>query len=289
MNLKKLGNTVLFPHISVTIILTLAAGLFLVYSTLYLSSESAPAIASYTLSCYALTLWSVKIPYLIRAVKAFKRKNKYARLWQSNAALRVNISLYGTFIWNTAYGTFQLGLAFKHNSIWFYSLADYYISLAVMRLFLLKHLGKHKPGEEIAEEIKIYRICGIIFLIMNITLSLMIFFMIYQSKTFHHHEITTIAMATYTFTTFTTAIVNILKYRKYNNYIFSASKAISLASACVSMLTLEATMLTTFDNGTMTLLTRRLFLGSSGGAISLFIISTSVYMIIKSTKKLKKI
>ena len=178
-------------------------------------------------------------------------------------------------------------MGFEHKTFWFYSLAGYYISLAVMRFFLVRHTSKHRHGEKIADELKKYRACGIIFLIMNTALALMIFFMVYWNRTFNHHEITAIALAAYTFTSFTIATVNIVKYRKYNSPVFSASKAINLASACVSMLTLESTMLTTFGDGTMSLTERRILLGTSGAAISVFIIAMAIYMIVQSTKKIK--
>ena len=122
---------------------------------------------------------------------------------------------------------------------------------------------------------------------MNLALALIIFFMVYWNRTFNHHEITTIALAAYTFTSLTIAIINTVKYRKYNSPVYSASKAISLASATVSVLTLESTMLTTFNNGTMDLTTRRIMLGASGGVISVFIIAMAIYMIVHGTKKIK--
>ena len=134
-----------------------------------------------------------------------------------------------------------------------------------------------------------YRACGLVFLIMNLALALMIFFMVYWNRTFNHHEITTIALAAYTFTSFTFAIINIIKYRKLGSPVYSASKAISLAAACVSMLTLESTMLTTFGKETMSLTGRRIFLGLSGGAISAFIIAMAIYMIVQGTKKIKQL
>ena len=156
-----------------------------------------------------------------------------------------------------------------------------------MRFFLVQHTSRYKPGVKMYEELIKYRACGIIFLIMNLALSLIVFFMLYWGRTFIHHEITTIAMAAYTFGAFTIAIINIIKYRKYNSPIISASKAISLAAACVSILTLESTMLTTFGGNGMDELTRTLFLGMSGGVISSFIIILSIYMIVVSNKKLK--
>ncbi len=289
MDLKKIGKALLFPHIAIMIILVPIATVFLVYSMVFLGTESVAAIISYVLAAYTLTVWCFKIPYLIQFFKTFKNENKYARIWQDNTRLRVNVSLYGTLIYNTAYALLQLGMGFWHHTFWFYSLAGYYICLAVMRFFLARYTIKHKPGEKMREELIRYRLCGWIFLAMNIALSLMVFFMVYWNRTFRHHEITTIALAAYTFTAFTVAIINMVKYRKYNSPVYSASKAISFASACVSMLTLEATMLTTFGDGTMDAITRKILLGCTGGVISVFVVVMAIYMIRQSSKKLKEL
>ncbi len=287
MDLKNMGKAVLFPHIAIMIILLPIATVLLVYSLVFMGTASIIAIVSYVLAFYTLTVWTLKVPYLIRFFKSFKDENRYIRRWQDDSRLRVNVSLYGTLIWNTAYALLQLGMGFWHRTFWFFSLAGYYISLAVMRFFLVRYTIKHKPGEKMREELIRYRLCGIIFLAMNLTLSLMVFFMVYWSRTFQHHEITTITLAAYTFTAFGVAIINIVKYRKYNSPVYSAAKAISLAAACVSMLTLEATMLTTFGEGSIDTLTRKIFLGCTGSVISAFIIIMAVYMIRQSSKKLK--
>ena len=289
MDWKKIGKALLFPHIAIMIILLPIATVFLVYSMVFLGTESVPAIISYVLAFYTLMVWTLKVPYLIKFFKSFKDENKYARRWQDDDRLRVNVSLYGTLIWNTAYALLQLGMGFWHHTFWFYSLAGYYICLAVMRFFLARYTTKHKPGEKMREELIRYRLCGWVFLAMNLVLSLIIFFMVYWNRTFTHHMITAIAMAAYTFTAFTIAIINIVKYRKYNSPVYSASKAISLAAACVSMLTLEATMLTTFGDGSMDAITRKIMLGCTGGVISVFIIVMAVYMIVQSSKKLKEL
>ncbi len=286
MNWKKIGRTLLFPNIAIMIILIPIATVFLVYSMVFFGTESVIAIISYVLAAYTLTVWCFKIPYLIRSFKKFKNENKYARIWQDDTRLRVNISLYGTLIYNTAYALLQVGMGFWHHSFWFFSLAGYYISLAVMRFFLVRHTSKHRAGEKMMDELIRYRACGIAFFIMNLALALMMFFMVYWNRTFNHHEITTIALAAYTFTSLTFAIINVVKYRKYNSPAYSASKAISLASACVSMIILESTMLATFGDGTMSLKERRILLGVSGGVISVFIITMAIYMIIQGTKKI---
>jgi len=287
MDWKKIGKHVLFPHIAIMIILIPIATVFLVYSMVFIGTESLVAILSYVLAFYTLLVWSMRVPDLIRFFRSFKNENKYARRWLDDAHLRVNTSLYGGLLWNTAYALLQLGMGFWHHTFWFYSLAGYYVILAVMRFFLVRYTTKNKPGEKRRDELIRYRACGIVFLVMNLTLSVMIFFMVYWNRTFEHHEITTIALAAYTFTAFTKAIISIIKYRKYNSPVYSAAKAISLASACVSMLTLEATMLTTFNDGSIDLTGRRILLGCTGAAVSIFIIVMAIYMIVQSTKILR--
>lgn len=289
MDWKKLGKALLFPHIAIMILLVPIATVLLVGSMVFIGTESPIAIVSYVIAAYTLTVWCFKIPYLIKFFKTFKDENKYARKWQDDTRLRVNVSLYGSLAWNALYGIFQLWLGFYHHTFWFYSLGAYYICLGVMRFFLVRHTRKFAPGEKMQTELVKYRACGIVFLLMNLALALIIFFMVYWNRTFRHHMITAIAMAAYTFTALTTAIVNVIKYRKYNSPVFSASKAISLAAALVSMLTLESTMLTTFGDGTMTATAQKWMLGATGGVISVLIVATAIYMIVVGTKKLKEL
>ena len=101
--------------------------------------------------------------------------------------------------------------------------------------------------------------------------------------------ITAIAMAAYTFTAFTVAIVNVVKYKKYNSPVFSASKAISLAAALVSMLTLESTMLTAFGNETMDAATQKIMLGVTGGVVLICIIIMAIHMITRASRQLKEL
>ena len=289
MNWKKLGKALLFPHIVIMLILVPLAATFLIGAMVFIGTESPAAIISYVLAAYTLTVWCCRIPYLIKFLKNFKNKNKYIQKWQGDTRLRVKISLYASLIWNALYGIFQLWLGFYHHTFWFYSLGAYYICLAVMRFFLALHTRKYEPGENMRNELIKYRACGWVFLVMNLALALIVFFMVYWNRTFQHHMITAIAMAAYTFTSLVIAIINVVRYRKYNSPVFSASKAISLAAALVSMLTLESTMLTTFGDGTMNVTGQKWMLGATGGAISLLIVLAAIYMIVVSTKKLKQL
>lgn len=286
MHLKKLGKALLFPPMIFPILLLPTSLSLMLCGMLHLGEDHPVTIAAYALSFYALTLWCVRVPAIIRFFRNFKKENKYTNLWFGNARLRMNVTLTGNVLWNGAYGALQLGMGIYHRSAWFYALAAYYACLAVMRTFLVRHTLRHVPGEDQRQELRYYRSCGWIFLLMNLALSAMMFYMIRQNRAVQHSEITTITMAAYTFTTLTVAILNVIRYRKWGSPAMSAAKAISLAAACVSMLSLENTMLVTFGSG-MTAQTRQLFLALSGGGISLFIVVMAIYMIATANKKLQ--
>lgn len=289
MSWKKIAEKLLLPPIALIIVITPLSIAFLICAMVYLSSESVIAIISYVLSAYTLTVWCFRIPSIIAFFKDFKNSNKLLSRWFSDTRFRVNVSLYTSLLLNTAFAILQLCLGFVHGSFWFYSLAGYYISLAGMRFFLVSHTRSHEAGENIVKELKKYRSCGCVFLALNLVLSTIVIFMVRYDRTFIHHEITTITIAAYTFTAFTLAIINAIKYRKYNSPAYSASKAISLAAACVSVLTLETTMLTTFGGESTDPLMRRSLLAISGAAISVFLVIMAVYIIVQSNKKLRKI
>lgn len=289
MNWKRIGKALLFPPAAVLIVLTPIAAAALICSMLQLEENDPVRIGSYVLAFYALTILCARTPKLICILRDFKNENRYVKLWTGDVRLRTNVTLSGSVLWNGAYGALQLGLGIYHRSAWFYSLSAYYATLAAMRLFLVQHTMRHKPGEQMRQELTRYRACGWVFLLTNLALTGMTFYMIYENRAVRHNEITTITMAAYTFTTLTMAIVSAVRYRKFNSPAVSAAKAISLAAACVSMLTLENTMLTTFRSETMTPEKARLFLALSGGAVSVFIIAMAVYMIVQANQKLKSL
>lgn len=285
---KKLGLKILYPHLAVILILLPISVTFLVLSLIYLGTKSVLAILSYLLAFYLLLVICFRVPKIIKFFKNFKQENKFLQKWFSDVHLRVNVSLYGSLIWNVAYAIFQLILGFYHKSFWFISMFAYYVMLAVIRFFLVKHTSKFKANEQTETEIKKYVVSGWLLLFINIALSVIVFFMVYLNKTFYHHMITTIALAAYTFFTFTFAIINLVKYKKYNSPVYSAVKSITLIAGAVSMLTLEATMLTTFKT-TESALFNQIMLSATGFAVIAFSVTMAIIMIIKGKKQLKNL
>lgn len=287
--LKKLLKRILMPHGAVLLLLALLSAFLLPYSFLAFGSDSLVSYVVYALSAYTLTAACFRAPSLIRYFKGLRDSNRYVNRLTGDTRLRVKLSLYGSLGINTAYALLQLGLGIRHRSYWFYSFAVYYAMLVLMRFLLLRDVkGKRPDEEDTVSELKRYRFCGAVLLLMNTALTSIVFFITYRGYTFEHSEITTIAMAAYTFTSFSMATVNLIKYKKYRSPLYSAAKTVNLVAASVSMLTLETTMLSTFgadsDYGF-----RQLMTGITGITVCLFILCISVYMIYNATNKLRAI
>lgn len=108
----------------------------------------------------------------------------------------------------------------------------------------------------------------------------------FRIRIFLRLEITTIAMAAYTFVSLMPAIINVIRYRKYGSPAYSAAKNRSLVSATVSVLTLGNALLTAFGAGESELF-RQVMLGISGTAVILVVQESALYMIVEARQKLR--
>ena len=285
-NLKKIGKAMFFPHILVVFALFILAMGFLLFSMMYFGTEHIVSYISYVISFYALVVLCVRIPQIIKLFKKIKNENKYVLKYRQDPNLRIKLSLYGTFFINITYSIFQLCLGIYHKSFWFYSMAIYYALFSIVRFYLLNFAKKNKLGVDILGEYKRYNFCGWVMLLMNIAVTIIIFFIIYFGKTFYHHEITTIALAAYTFLSFGLSIFSFIKYRKYNSPMYSAAKSLNLVSGCVSMMTLTTTMLTTFGSDEIFEF-KKILLTIVGIVVSLFILAIFIQIIVATNKKIK--
>ena len=285
---KKIAIKILFPNIILSITLFPVSLIFMLLSMLLIGMDSIFTYISYALAFYSLTIFCLRIPNIISFFKRFKNENKYIVRLTNDVHLRMNIILISTLIINIAYALLQLAMGIYHKSFWFYSMSIYYILLTLIRLYLSNYTRKYKVQENLKIELKKYRFSGYILLLMNLTITVILFFIIYWNRTFYHNEITTIALAAYTFLTFTMAIINFIKYRKYNSPVYSAAKSITLVAACVSMITLTTTMLTTFGSDDL-IEFKQIILLFVGIVVALFINILAIQIIVSTTKKLKEL
>ncbi len=200
----------------------------------------------------------------------------------SDRALRQRAAAHASVGINGAYALFQLCLGLYHRHAWFFSLAVYYFGLTLLRFGIQQREGRTVREE--AERLRC-RLSGILLLIMNTALGAMVFYMVYRDRTFHHHEITAIAMAAYTFTAFTLALTDLIRSRREMSLLPLRRGVVNLTAASVSVLTLTSTLITAFGEGADDF--ARLMTGLVGGFVLLFALLSAIYLILLSKRERK--
>lgn len=273
---KKIIRKIMPPNTAVLTVIVPLAALFLTYMLIN-GDGGVFSIISYLLSFYALIAVVLRVPDMIAFAKRVKNQNKYLNVYFSDPEARVRVSLYFSFIINTLYAVFQVGLGLVHSSLWYYSLGAYYIILSLLRLFVVRY-DRKKESDIMLDRQMLCKLVGSLLILMTVILSFVILNMIVREITIVHHEITTIAMAAYTFTSLTVAIVEVVRHKKTRSLVFMISKAISIVSALVSIITLENAMIAAFG-GENTEGFSRIMTAFTGGAICISIILIAIFII----------
>ncbi|MBQ7875270.1 MAG: hypothetical protein IJ306_08975 [Oscillospiraceae bacterium] len=287
---KKICKKILFPPIWFVILLSLASAAALIFVFIKGLEEHPAAYAIYAVSAYALTVFCALLAVVIpRQYKKAKNKiyaHPFGNRYMTDAAYKVRVSLYISLGLNLAYAFFKLGAGMVYSSTWLGAVGLYYAILAVMRFSLLRYMHSDSEKQSILHEYKKYRFCGILMLITNLSLSGIVFQMVWKGESYEYPGVLIFVVAAYTFYAVTISIIDIVRFRKYKSPVLSASKAIRFAAAVVSLLTLETAMLAQFggDEYSDTLMT-----ALTGAGVCIIVLAVSVYMIINSTKEIKKL
>ncbi len=284
--LKGILKHLLFPPITLIIIFITLSVFALIYS--FTATSALPTIQyiSYAFSAYSLTIACCRMPNLVKRIKTFTENNSYFLKYKTDARLRVKISLYINTTTNCLFSAFHFLIGIVYQSIWAYSLAVYYVILSVMRYFLLRDTGKNLE-RGLKFQWKRYRVCGMFLILINLALAYIVFSIVRQNNGFSYHFIYTIGLAVFTFLITTMAIINVIRYRKYGQPIFLAVKYVSLVSALVSMLSLETAMLSAFGSADTQRFTR-IITPITGAFVCILTLTMGIYMVIHSSKQLKK-
>lgn len=211
--------------------------------------------------------------------KTVKIRNTFKKLRDDNR-LRAEASLYVSLAVNLTYAVLQGVNGVTARSIWAGTLAFYYLTLSVIRFSLL--LGHKKVS--IIQKWKKYRTSAFVMLILNFALLGIHCITLYMGHIITYPGYMIYAMAAYTFYAAITAVRNVIIYRKYNDPILSASKALALAVSAISVYSLQSAMISAFGDSEEF----RMIMGNCIGAgVFILISAVSVFMIVKGTKAIR--
>lgn len=261
--------------------LALASAAALAYVFVNRLENTALAYACYALSAYTLAVLGMGVPHMVRRAKAAVYANQYGNRYFSDIAYRTKLSLYLALGVNLLYSAVKLMTGILYASFWFASVAVYYMVLSVARFLLLRQLRSGQ--QDMKKAFLEYRFCGGLLLALNIALIGMVILMVADGKSYEYPGFLIYAAAAYAFYSLTVAIISAVRFRRLNDPILSAAKAINLTTALVSILSLQTAMFAAFGTENVD---PRLFNALTGGGVCLIISGMAAFMILRANKAL---
>ena len=153
-------------------------------------------------------------------------------------------SPYTSLVFNAVYAVSNCIIGFLMHSWWFITVGAYYTVLAITRFSVLQI--KRKSNEDYNTELFARRITGILLVVLSFCIVGVNVMSAIKDRGTSFHEIVMITIATYTFTKITIAVIGMIKAKHSTSAVLHTLRNISLADACVSIYTMQRSMLVTF-------------------------------------------
>ena len=292
MNWKGLGKKLVFPPVWLMLILMAVstAGLVLVFTKDLVESPVAYGVyvvAFYTV-CVVSVFFGTVLPKRYQKIRQKVYEHPVGHRYMTDPAFKTHVSLYASLVVNLLYVSVNALSSILYRSVWFVVLAAYYTILAVMRFLLVRYVRVNKIGKNRLGELRRARLCSSILLMLNFVLTGAVMMILTQDKGYEYSGMLIYVMAGYTFYITIHAIVNLVKYRKYQSPVMTTAKVISLSAALVSMLNLETAMFSQFG-ADMAPENQWLMIALTGAGVSIVVLTMSFYMIARTAKEIKEI
>jgi len=240
-----------------------------------------PSYFLYTLSAYCLTALCVKLPAGVQTVKAWFTRHPKAASFFQHSETKFTRKLYREQIINFAYGSYKIGAGILYGSAWIGCDGIYNFVQAMIQLF---QILRRKNTGTLMQQWKSYRVCGVLVLMMHLTLTGIVFQMINWNRAEELGEILVIITAVFAFYKITTSFIRIAKDRKHRRPVDSSIRMLNLAQAIFAIFSLQASMFHTFGNGESW---EHLLNIITGCAVCLLIVSMGFYMIRRSNREIR--
>lgn len=212
--------------------------------------------------------------YIIKQLNCIKFGRQYVR----SLAFRGNVSLYSGMMVNFLYVVFRFFVGIRYTSVWFITIAIYYLILGLIRLSLILSYNNRK----VKSELHCYRRTGWLLFTLNIPLGGMILLMVLTGSGYSYPRYVIYLSALYTFYTVILSVINVVKFRKLGSPILSVSKILNFVVAIISLLGLQTAMISQFSSNTES--SHKIMNAITGGGVWFAVILIAVYMLIHSRK-----
>lgn len=239
----------------------------------------------YCLSAYALTAACVwLVPVFIQMLRSQKQRRQEFNPEQREQRFRR--SLYMGMGINLVYAVFNLIAGAVLESGWMGSNGLYYLVNTLIHFIMLRYDRRLNANPDPAARQRLgwtgFQICGVLLFFLHLTMTGIVFQMIWYGEVDTYPGFLIFAVAAYTFYKLTMAIIRVIRFRRNDHPIWGAAKNFDLSEAMMSLFSLQTALLAAFGEG----FESELLMNSlTGGAVCLLAMLGSIGMVFHGKKR----
>lgn len=213
----------------------------------------------------------------IRKIEETKIGRRLIQEQQFRTVFAASMSLLA----NILYAFYHGAMGVVNQSLWFVTMFAYYVILSSMRFSAILYEWKYKSSASENIEYFVAKLCGGLLVLLSFILAGIVYISLSQNVAIKHHTIVMITIATYTFYKITAAIIRALKQHKNTASLLTVIHTIGYAEVAASILTLQRSMLVSFDP--MDKADIDLMNSLTGISVCFFILLLGIFTILRSS------
>lgn len=215
-------------------------------------------------------------------MKHYIPKTKIGKQLHENKRDRIVFFACCGLMVNILYAFYHGILGLISQSVWLITLCAYYGILGIMR-FSTMMFERRNRRQNRNTELCIMKFCGAFLIVLAVVLSGSVYLSLTRDIAVSYPETMMITIAAYTFYKITLAVINVIKTKKEHSPLLSTIRSIACADAAASVLSLQRSMLASFEGksaGEIYAMN-----GLTGAAVFFFIVLLGISMLIKKPKR----
>ena len=227
--------------------------------------------------------WFLAIPIVDRICSV-----PLVQRYRIDILFKSQVRLYFSMGINIGYILLNVLAFYIYDSYWFLIIATYYLILLGMCIILFRFDKRTGFGINKLDDLKITKLCATILLMLTVILLIAVEMVIYTDAGYKYEGIIIYFMATYTFFTSGLAVINLIRFSKYGNFVVTIIRMVVVAAALVSILALETAMLFQFG-ADLSETKRELIVVFSGIGFSTVIVGMALRVIALTSDEIREL
>ena len=216
----------------------------------------------------------------VKTIKADESNTGITKKYLTDLQFKVQVGICASIVVDLLYVAFKVISGVIEKSIWLLTIGIYHFILEIVRVILFVGIIKKTKNSEV-DESKYYLLTTIILTVSLLPICGIMVLVLKSNSSFVYEGYLIYISAMYTFFTVIKTLIDVIKFKKLNSLLMSATKEVGLVASAVSVFALQTAMLTQFSSDDSLSYTLNII---TSGFVVMFIVVVCVGMFVKSKR-----